>query len=106
MASIEDYGMIGDLQTAALIGRDGSIDWLCLPRFDSPACFAALLDDERAGSWRLAPSAGGTCTRRRYRRDSLVLETEWDTPEGRVRVLDLMPPRGRAALQGAGLGRA
>ncbi|MGH3812246.1 MAG: glycoside hydrolase family 15 protein, partial [Pseudonocardiaceae bacterium] len=73
---IEDYGLIGDLQTAALVGRDGSIDWLCLPRFDSPACFAALLDDERAGRWLLAPAGGGPCTRRRYRGDSLVLETD------------------------------
>jgi GH15 family glucan-1,4-alpha-glucosidase len=97
MALIEDYGMIGDLHTAALVGRDGSIDWLCLPRFDSPACFAALLADERAGSWRLAPKAGGTCTRRGYRQDTLVLETEWETPEGSVRVLDFMPPRDGAA---------
>ncbi|MGY1709451.1 glycoside hydrolase family 15 protein [Geodermatophilus sp. SYSU D00758] len=94
---IEDYGLIGDLQTAALVGRDGSIDWLCLPRFDSAACFAALLDDERAGRWLLAPVAGGTCTRRRYRGDSLVLETGWETPEGAVRVVDLMPIRGEAA---------
>jgi GH15 family glucan-1,4-alpha-glucosidase len=94
---IEDYGLIGDLQTAALVGRDGSIDWLCLPRFDSPACFAALLDDERAGRWSLAPAAGGHCTRRRYRGDSLVLESEWETPEGTVRVVDAMPPRGEAA---------
>ena len=95
--TIEDYGLIGDLQTAALVGRDGSLDWLCLPRFDSPACFAALLDDERAGRWLLAPAAGGPCTRRRYRGNSLVLETEWQTPEGTVRVVDLMPPRGEAA---------
>ncbi|MEV7802032.1 glycoside hydrolase family 15 protein [Microbispora sp. NPDC088329] len=94
---IEDYGLLGDLHTAALVGRDGSIDWLCLPRFDAPACFAALLGDERAGFWRLAPAAGGLCTRRRYRGDSLVLETEWDTPEGSVRVIDAMPPRGEAA---------
>jgi GH15 family glucan-1,4-alpha-glucosidase len=94
---IEDYGLIGDLQTAALVGRDGSIDWLCLPRFDSAACFAALLGDESAGRWLLAPAAGGICTRRSYRGDSLVLETEWDTPDGTVRVLDLMPPRGEAA---------
>src|SRR3954467_7243766 len=93
---IEDYGLIGDLQTAALVGRDGSIDWLCLPRFDSPACFAALLGDESNGRWLLAPSSGGPCTRRAYRGDSVVLESEWETPEGTVRVVDLMPPRGRA----------
>ncbi|WP_049577491.1 glycoside hydrolase family 15 protein [Streptomyces sp. SBT349] len=94
---IEDYALIGDLQTAALVGRDGSIDWLCLPRFDSPACFAALLADEDAGRWQVAPAAGGRATRRRYRGDSLVLETEWETPEGTVRVVDCMPPRGEAA---------
>jgi GH15 family glucan-1,4-alpha-glucosidase len=93
---IEDYGLIGDLQTAALVGRDGSIDWLCLPRFDSPACFAALLDDDPAGRWLLAPASGGPCTRRRYRGDSLVLESEWVTEHGTVRVVDLMPPRGEA----------
>ncbi|MDP5181671.1 glycoside hydrolase family 15 protein [Blastococcus sp. BMG 814] len=94
---IEDYGLIGDLQTAALVGRDGSIDWLCLPRFDSAACFAALLHDERAGRWLLAPTGEGTCHRRRYRGDSLVLETEWTTATGTVRVIDLMPVRGEAA---------
>src|ERR671921_1949463 len=93
---IEDYGLIGDLQTAALVGRDGSIDWLCLPRFDSPACFAALLDDDRAGRWLVAPLSGGDCTRRRYRGETLVLESEWDTSEGTVRVVDFMPPRGEA----------
>ncbi|WP_425248241.1 glycoside hydrolase family 15 protein [Actinomadura rifamycini] len=94
---IEDYGLLGDLETAALVGRDGSIDWLCLPRFDSPACFAALLGDEHAGFWRIAPAAGGMCARRRYRGDSLILETEWETPEGAVRVIDAMPRRGEAA---------
>jgi GH15 family glucan-1,4-alpha-glucosidase len=94
---IEDYGVIGDLQTAALVGADGSIDWLCLPRFDSPACFTALLDDPRAGRWRIAPAGAGRCTRRRYRGDSLVLETEWETVDGTVRVVDAMPPRGEAA---------
>ncbi|MFE7508966.1 glycoside hydrolase family 15 protein [Promicromonospora sp. NPDC057488] len=94
---IEDYGLVGDLQTAALVSRDGSIDWMCLPRFDSPACFAALLGDERHGSWQLGPTSGGACTSRRYRGDTLILETEWDLPEGRVRVLDLMPPRGEEA---------
>ncbi|WP_299950838.1 glycoside hydrolase family 15 protein [uncultured Modestobacter sp.] len=94
---IEDYGLIGDLQTAALVGKDGSIDWLCLPSFDSAACFAALLGDERNGRWQLAPATGGPCTRRQYRGDSLVLETEWETPTGTVRVIDLMPPRGDSA---------
>ncbi len=98
MAShIEDYGLIGDLQTAALVGVDGSIDWLCLPRFDSPACFAALLGDHDAGHWRLAPDGAGRCSSRQYRDDTLVLETFWETDDGAVRVIDLMPPRGRAA---------
>ncbi|MCW3820036.1 glycoside hydrolase family 15 protein [Micromonospora sp. DR5-3] len=93
---IEDYALLGDLHTAALVARDGSIDWLCLPRFDSPACFAALLADEEAGRWRLAPAAGEPATRRRYRDDTLILETEWDTPDGSVRVVGCMPPRGHA----------
>jgi GH15 family glucan-1,4-alpha-glucosidase len=92
---IEDYGIIGDLQTVALVGRDGSIDWLCLPDIDDPACFAALLGDERHGFWRLAPASGGLSTRRRYVGETLVLESEWETPEGHVRVTDLMPPRSR-----------
>ena len=94
---IEDYGMVGDLQTAALVGRDGTVDWMCLPRFDSAACFAALLGDERNGSWKLGPEGAGECTRRRYRDGTLILETEWDLPEGRVRVIDLMPPRSEQA---------
>jgi GH15 family glucan-1,4-alpha-glucosidase len=93
---IEDYAVIGDLHTAALVGRDGSVDWLCLPRFDSPACFAALLDGPGAGRWRLAPVGAGTCTRRRYREDTLVLESDWDSADGAVRVVDFMPPRGEA----------
>ncbi|HEX8536468.1 MAG TPA: glycoside hydrolase family 15 protein, partial [Cystobacter sp.] len=93
---IEDYALIGDTQTAALVARDGSIDWLCLPRFDSGACFAALLGHPEHGRWKLAP-AGHTVPRvkRRYREDSLVLETEFTTPEGVVRVVDCMPPRDR-----------
>ncbi|GGI01347.1 glycoside hydrolase family 15 protein [Arthrobacter liuii] len=97
MTRIEDYAIVGDLHTAALIGTDGSIDWLCLPHFDSPACFAALLDTPDAGRWLLAPAAGGRCTRRQYRPDTLVLETEWETATGRVRVIDFMPPRDKAA---------
>ncbi|MGW7403943.1 glycoside hydrolase family 15 protein [Streptomyces sp. NPDC054833] len=93
---IEDYALIGDEQTAALVGRDGSIDWLCLPRFDSAACFARLLGDEENGHWRIAPKDAGTCTRRAYRPDTLVLDTEWETAEGTVRVTDLMPQRERA----------
>ncbi|MQA85182.1 MAG: glycoside hydrolase family 15 protein [Streptosporangiales bacterium] len=93
---IEDYALIGDMQTAALVCRDGSIDWLCFPRFDSPACFAALLGSENNGRWLIAPQAGGTAARRRYRGDSLILETEWDTEDGTVRVIDFMPPRGEA----------
>jgi GH15 family glucan-1,4-alpha-glucosidase len=93
---IEDYALIGDHQTAALVNRHGSIDWLCLPRFDSAACFAALLGDEENGHWRIAPRGAGACTRRAYRRDSLVLDTEWETDDGTVRVTDLMPQRDRA----------
>jgi GH15 family glucan-1,4-alpha-glucosidase len=100
---IEDYALIGDMQTAALIDRHGSIDWLCLPRFDSDACFAALLGDERNGFWRLCPTAlDGPVSRRgevtrQYLGDSLILETRWHTMSGVVRVLDFMPPRDDAA---------
>ncbi|MGY1584482.1 glycoside hydrolase family 15 protein [Streptomyces sp. MN13] len=94
---IEDYALIGDTQTAALVGKDGSVDWLCLPRFDSAACFAKLLGDEENGHWRLAPkNTEGPCTRRAYRPGTLVLDTEWETPQGAVRVTDLMPQRDRA----------
>jgi GH15 family glucan-1,4-alpha-glucosidase len=90
---IEQYAMIGDTQTAALIGDDGSVDWMCAPRFDSGACFAALLGDENHGRWLIAPVAGGRATRRRYRDHTLVLETEFETPEGAVRIIDFMPIR-------------
>jgi GH15 family glucan-1,4-alpha-glucosidase len=101
---IEDYALIGDMQTAALIGRDGSADWLCLPRFDSHAVFAALLGTQEHGFWRVGPAHadGGEpppADRRRYRGDSLVLESEWDTPRGTVRVIDFMPPREQHAPQ-------
>ncbi len=95
---IEDYALIGDMQTAALVCRDGTADWLCLPRFDSHAIFAGLLGTEENGFWRLGPARPEgaeppTADRRRYRGDSLVLESEWDTPRGTVRVTDFMPPR-------------
>ncbi|MGW3403480.1 glycoside hydrolase family 15 protein [Streptomyces zhihengii] len=93
---IEDYALIGDLQTAALVGADGSVDWLCLPRFDSAACFAALVGDEENGHWRIAPKGADRCTGRRYVGDSLVLETVWETRTGTVRVLDFMPQRDEA----------
>lgn len=94
---IEDYALIGDLQTAALVSNVGSIDWLCLPRFDSGACFAALLGTTDNGHWQLAPAgASGPASRREYRGDTLILHTEWDTPTGSVRVIDLMPPRDEA----------
>ncbi len=93
---IEDYALIGDLQTAALVGRDGSIDWLCLPRFDSGACFAALLGDRDNGHWRIAPAGAGDADRRAYRGDTLVLESVWETAGGSVRVVDFMPQRDRA----------
>jgi GH15 family glucan-1,4-alpha-glucosidase len=92
-APIEDYALIGDTHTAALVSREGSIDWLCLPRFDSPACFAALLGDRSNGRWRLGPAGGVREVRRRYQGDTLVLETEHRTEEGVVRVVDCMPPR-------------
>ncbi|OUD01595.1 glycoside hydrolase family 15 protein [Streptomyces swartbergensis] len=92
-APIEDYALLSDLETAAMVGRDGSVDWLCLPRFDSPACLAALLGTEDNGRWRVAPVSGGFCARRSYRTDTLVLDSVWETATGTVRVTDLMPPR-------------
>jgi GH15 family glucan-1,4-alpha-glucosidase len=88
---IEDYALIGDCHTAALVGRDGSIDWLCFPRFDSAACFAALLGEPAHGRWLIAPAAQVLGIRRKYRDDTLILETEFETSEGAVRIIDCMP---------------
>ncbi len=90
---IEDYALLGDLHTAALVSTAGSVDWLCLPRFDSPAAFAALLHTREAGHWTLAPAGGSTCTGRRYADNTLVLQTDWVTADGAARVIDFMPPR-------------
>jgi GH15 family glucan-1,4-alpha-glucosidase len=93
---IEDYALIGDCETAALVGSDGSIDWLCWPRFDSDACFAALLGRADNGRWMLAPVAKAKVTRR-YRRNTLILETRFETETGTVLLVDFMPPRGQAS---------
>jgi GH15 family glucan-1,4-alpha-glucosidase len=90
---IEDYAMIGDCQTAALVGRDGSVDWLCFPRFDSGACFAALLGTPEHGRWQIVPAAPIRSIRRRYWPGTLVLETEYETEAGTVALIDWMPPR-------------
>src|SRR5215471_2891623 len=90
-AAIEDYGIIGDCETVALVGRDGSIDWFCIPRFDSDACFAALLGTPKHGRWLVTP-LGQARTRRAYRGESLILETDFVTKTGRVRLIDFMPP--------------
>lgn len=90
---IEDYGLIGDGESAALVGRDGSIDWLCWPRFDSDACFAALLGTPEHGRWLLAPKDEAARSSWRYREDTLVLETRFETESGSVLVVDFMPPR-------------
>src|SRR5439155_3053076 len=94
MASrIEDYAIIGDCHTAALVGKDGSIDWLCLPRLDSGACFAALLGKPEHGRWLIAPRDEPHRVERRYRDDTLILETDFQTADGEVRLIDCMPPR-------------
>src|SRR5919107_6456030 len=92
---LEDYALIGDTQTAALVGNDGSIDWLCMPRFDSPACFAALLGDASHVRWLLAPEDPPLAVTRRYAGHTLVLETDFRTSTGAVRIVDCMPPRDR-----------
>jgi GH15 family glucan-1,4-alpha-glucosidase len=94
MALIEDYAFLSDTQTGALVSRDGSVDWLCLPRFDSGACFAALLGEDKNGRWKFWLTEKITATRRRYRGNTLILETEIETASGAVRLIDFMPPRG------------
>ena len=94
---IEDYGLIGDCQTAALAGRDGSIDWLCWPAFDSDACFAALLGSHRNGRWLISPAEEVTKSTRRYWHNTLILETRFETANGVVAMIDFMPPRGKAS---------
>ncbi len=94
---IEDYALIGDCETAALISRDGSLDWMCVPRFDSGACFAALLGTAKNGRWRIGPVGEGHQSRRAYRDETLVLETEHETPGGRAAVIDFMPVRRESA---------
>src|SRR5437870_5277194 len=91
---IEDYAFLSDTQTGALVSRDGCVDWLCFPRFDSPACFASLLGDSKNGHWRFFPDQEIETTHRRYRDETLILETEIETKSGAVRLIDFMPPRG------------
>src|SRR5260221_11359212 len=100
---IEDYAIVGDMQSAALISRDGSVDWLCVPRFDSPACMAALLGDESHGQWRICPTAAegppsrrGQVTRR-YEDSTPILETGWQTAGGTAGGIDVQPPRTNGA---------
>lgn len=94
---IENYALIGDCETAALVGRNGSIDWLCWPAFDSDACFAAILGTHKNGRWLVAPSDDVTTISRRYRGDTLILETRFETKTGTVALIDFMPPRGKAS---------
>jgi GH15 family glucan-1,4-alpha-glucosidase len=94
-APIEDYALLGDCETAALVSRDGSIDWLCWPRFDSGACFSALLGGPEHGRWRVAPAAPTPRVTRRYRGDTMILETDYETADGLVTLVDFMPLRGR-----------
>jgi GH15 family glucan-1,4-alpha-glucosidase len=103
---IEDYALIGDCKTAALVGRDGSIDWLCWPRFDSAACFAALLGTAENGRWILAPQQPIRAARRHYRPGTLVLETEFQTETGRAAIVDFMPPENGAHLVRIVVGRS
>src|SRR5436189_5681967 len=91
---IEDYAFLSDTQTGALVSRDGCVDWLCFPRFDSPACFASLVGDKENGHWRFFPKEKVEATRRGYRGETLILGTELETKSGAVRLIDYIPPRG------------
>jgi GH15 family glucan-1,4-alpha-glucosidase len=97
LSLIEDYGLIGDCETAALVGRDGSIDWLCWPAFDSEACFAAILGSPKNGRWLIAPAEHVKTSSRRYWNNTLILETRFETASGTVALIDFMPPRGKAS---------
>src|SRR5580704_9288787 len=94
-AKIEDYAFLSDTQTGALVSREGCIDWLCFPRFDSPACFASLLGEKKNGCWLFTPVEDIKKLSRRYRGDTLIVETEIETESGAVRLIDFMPPRGK-----------
>ena len=96
-SKIEDYALLGDCETSALVARDGSVDWLCWPRFDSGACFAALLGGPENGRWIIAPCEAKARTTRRYRANTLILETDIETAEGEVTLIEFMPPRGKAS---------
>src|SRR5438093_780952 len=95
MTEIADYAFLSDTQSGALVSRDGCVDWLCFPRFDSPACFASLLGDKKNGRWLFFPKEKVERTQHRYRGNTLILETEIETANGAVRLIDYMPPRGK-----------
>ncbi len=94
-ARIEDYALLGDCETAALVNKDGSIDWLCWPTFSSEACFCALLGTEENGYWRIGPADGSYTSTRKYRDHTLILETTFESDEGAVKLIDFMPIRER-----------
>src|SRR5438045_9786790 len=91
---IEDYGFLSDTQTGALVGPNASVDWLCVPRFDSAACFAALLGERKNGRWLISPADQSAEVTRKYRGETLILDTTFETKDGEVRLIDCMPPRG------------
>jgi GH15 family glucan-1,4-alpha-glucosidase len=97
-ARIEDYGFIGDMKGSALVSKSGDIDWVCVPRFDSGTCIAALLGRDEHGRWGIRPTTRIRRSEQRYRGDTMILETELDCDGRRVRIVDFMPPRRRATL--------